>query len=47
MKEAAEGFTIVKQGIAFHDQMADEIPSFFYGEQYLRRPFLANGRAGC
>jgi L-alanine-DL-glutamate epimerase-like enolase superfamily enzyme len=27
-----EGFTIVKQGIAFHSPMKREIPDFFYGE---------------
>jgi L-alanine-DL-glutamate epimerase-like enolase superfamily enzyme len=32
MKEAKEGFTIVKQGIGFHSQMKTEIPDFFYGE---------------
>jgi L-alanine-DL-glutamate epimerase-like enolase superfamily enzyme len=32
MKEAQEGFTIIKQGIAFHSPMAREIPDFFYGD---------------
>src|SRR5580765_5321526 len=32
MKAAKEGFTIVKQGIAFHSRMLSEIPGFFYGE---------------
>lgn len=32
MKSAKEGFTIIKQSIAFHSPMAREIPAFFYGE---------------
>ena len=32
MKELREGFTIVKQGIAFHSPMAEETPNYFYGE---------------
>jgi L-alanine-DL-glutamate epimerase-like enolase superfamily enzyme len=32
MKEAREGFTIVKQPIAFHSAMVREVPDFFYGE---------------
>jgi L-alanine-DL-glutamate epimerase-like enolase superfamily enzyme len=32
MKEAKEGFTIVKQGIGFHSQMPARVPDFFYGE---------------
>jgi L-alanine-DL-glutamate epimerase-like enolase superfamily enzyme len=32
MKKAPEGFTIVKQGVAFHGSMAAEVPGFFYGE---------------
>ena len=32
MKAAAEGFTIIKQGIGFHSQMKTEVPDFFYGE---------------
>ncbi len=31
MKACAEGFTIVKQGVAFHSQMKHEVPDFFYG----------------
>jgi L-alanine-DL-glutamate epimerase-like enolase superfamily enzyme len=31
MKAAKEGFTIIKQGIAFHSPMAREVPDFFYG----------------
>ncbi len=32
MKAAREGFTIIKQGIAFHSPMVREVPGFFYGE---------------
>jgi L-alanine-DL-glutamate epimerase-like enolase superfamily enzyme len=31
MKEAKEGFTLIKQGIAFHSPMAREVPDFYYG----------------
>ncbi len=32
MKAAAEGFTIIKQGIGFHSRMGSEAPEFFYGQ---------------
>jgi L-alanine-DL-glutamate epimerase-like enolase superfamily enzyme len=32
MKECKEGFTIIKQGIAFHSQMVQQAPNFFYSE---------------
>lgn len=32
MKEAPQGFTIIKQAVAFHGPMAEEVPNFFYGE---------------
>jgi L-alanine-DL-glutamate epimerase-like enolase superfamily enzyme len=32
MKAAKEGFTIIKQGIAFHSQMVRQVPGFFYGD---------------
>lgn len=32
MKAAKEGFTIIKQGIAFHSPMVSQVPDFFYGE---------------
>ena len=32
MKEASEGFSIIKQAIAFHEWMARAIPDFFYGD---------------
>jgi L-alanine-DL-glutamate epimerase-like enolase superfamily enzyme len=31
MKDAPQGFTLIKQGISFHSPMAREIPDFFYG----------------
>ena len=33
MKDAAEGFTIIKQGIGFHSRMGSEAPDFFYGQK--------------
>jgi L-alanine-DL-glutamate epimerase-like enolase superfamily enzyme len=38
MMAAKEGFTIVKQGIAFHSPMKREVPGFYYGEP-SRSPF--------
>ncbi len=32
MKAAKEGFTIVKQGVAFHSDMKRQVPGFAYGE---------------
>ena len=32
MKAAKEGFTIVKEGIAFHSEMKRAVPEFYYGE---------------
>jgi L-alanine-DL-glutamate epimerase-like enolase superfamily enzyme len=32
MRAAAEGFTIVKQALAFHSTMPTQLPDFFYGE---------------
>ncbi|SDS56382.1 mandelate racemase/muconate lactonizing enzyme family protein [Microlunatus soli] len=32
MKSAPEGFTIVKEGVAFHGAMAAQTPDFFYGD---------------
>jgi L-alanine-DL-glutamate epimerase-like enolase superfamily enzyme len=37
MKAAPEGFTIIKQGIGFHSQMAHQVPDFTYGEVYPGR----------
>ncbi len=32
MKEFKEGFSIIKQGISFHSNMASVVPDYFYGE---------------
>lgn len=32
MMEAKEGFSIIKQGIAFHSPMPSRIPNYFYGD---------------
>jgi len=32
MKGSPEGFTIIKQGVAFHGPMAQQVPNFYYGE---------------
>ncbi len=32
MKERPEKFSIIKQGIAFHSQMVNHVPNFFYSE---------------
>jgi L-alanine-DL-glutamate epimerase-like enolase superfamily enzyme len=32
MKEAREGFTIIKQGIGFHSAMPGRVPNYFYGD---------------
>ncbi|MGH2549511.1 MAG: mandelate racemase/muconate lactonizing enzyme family protein [Thermomicrobiales bacterium] len=34
MKESPEGFSIIKQGIAFHSPMKTEVPNFTYGETF-------------
>ncbi len=36
MKAAREGFTIIKQGIAFHSPMPQHVPDFFYGDPQPR-----------
>jgi len=33
MKDAPQGFTLIKEGLAFHSPMPAELPGFFYGEQ--------------
>ena len=43
MKESPEGFSIIKQGIAFHSDMADTVPNFFYGERGQGIRFLEGG----
>lgn len=32
MKASPQGFSIIKQGVAFHSNMIREVPDFFYGE---------------
>ena len=32
MKASPEGFSIIKQGVAFHGPMAQQVPNFYYGE---------------
>ncbi|MBL8095350.1 MAG: mandelate racemase/muconate lactonizing enzyme family protein [Anaerolineales bacterium] len=34
MMASPEGFSIIKQGIAFHSHMADRVPGFFYGDPH-------------
>ncbi len=34
MKAAPEGFTIIKQPIAFHSPMRREVPNFYYGDSH-------------
>jgi len=43
MKELKEGFTIVKQAIAFHGQMAREVPDYHYGESAKGVRFAQGG----
>jgi L-alanine-DL-glutamate epimerase-like enolase superfamily enzyme len=48
MKAAKEGFSIIKQGIAYHGPMAAEVPDFSYGEpraegRYARGPLTERG----
>ncbi len=43
MKEFKEGFSIIKQAIAFHSPMAKEVPDYFYGEL---RPGVRFGEGG-
>ncbi len=37
MKEAKEGFTIIKQGIGYHSAMPRQVPNFAYGELHTGR----------
>ena len=36
MKASPEGFTLIKQGIAFHSSMPQLVPGFSYGEYHER-----------
>jgi L-alanine-DL-glutamate epimerase-like enolase superfamily enzyme len=42
MKASPEGFTIIKQAIAFHTTMSGQVPDFFYGD--LRRTAIPGTR---
>ncbi len=42
MKTAAEGFTIIKQGIGFHSAMSRDVPDFFYGDQRAHQSYQPN-----
>ncbi len=35
IREAKEGFTIIKMGVGFHSRMASTVPNFFYGNPQL------------
>ena len=39
MKALPEGFTMVKQGVAFHSPMKREVPGFYLGEPHESPPF--------
>jgi L-alanine-DL-glutamate epimerase-like enolase superfamily enzyme len=41
MKEAREGFTLIKQGVGFHSQMVREVPNFLFGD--LQNPAHRHG----
>jgi L-alanine-DL-glutamate epimerase-like enolase superfamily enzyme len=45
MKAAPQGFTIIKQGIAFHGGMHREVPDFYYGEPQTT-PFHSHPNGG-
>jgi L-alanine-DL-glutamate epimerase-like enolase superfamily enzyme len=42
MKAAAEGFTIIKQGVGFHSAMSRVVPDFFYGGQRAHESYQPN-----
>lgn len=43
MRAAPEGFSIIKQGIAFHSQMPHQVPGFFYGDAATGRYHRTRG----
>lgn len=43
MKDRPERFSIIKQGIAFHSKMPNQIPDFFYGEPDAQRLYPNRG----
>jgi L-alanine-DL-glutamate epimerase-like enolase superfamily enzyme len=42
MKSADEGFTIIKQAVAFHGAMWSEVPDFFYGDVRRQQAYYPN-----
>jgi L-alanine-DL-glutamate epimerase-like enolase superfamily enzyme len=42
MKAAAEGFTIIKQGVGFHSAMSRVVPDFFYGDHRAHESYQPN-----
>ena len=44
MKDLPQGFTIIKQGIAFHGAMATEVPNYYYGDVENKERFPKRGR---
>jgi L-alanine-DL-glutamate epimerase-like enolase superfamily enzyme len=43
MKASPEGFTIVKQAIAFHTPMVHQVPDFFYGDVHTSGRYANRG----
>ncbi len=43
MKASPEKFSIIKQGIAFHSQMPQEVPNYMYGEVRSGSPYASRG----
>ena len=43
IQKMEEGFTITKQGIAFHSPMHHVVPDFFYGESVAGTPYDSRG----
>jgi L-alanine-DL-glutamate epimerase-like enolase superfamily enzyme len=46
MKEAPEGFTIIKQGISFHSATPSRVPNYFYGDVHDSRGRSFQGNRG-
>ncbi len=44
MKDLPHNFSIIKQGIAFHGNMATEFPDYYYGDVELKERFPKRGR---
>jgi L-alanine-DL-glutamate epimerase-like enolase superfamily enzyme len=43
MKDSPENFSIIKQGIAFHSAMPQEVPNYMYGEVRSGSPYHSRG----